>query len=123
MRSCPLVCPVLGEISSLKSHIETLIGLFPGAPPVGFEPGELVQLKPTADDVLGGTLLRVEQSDRTTLRGYLLCAHRGGGREAWWRAHQCDVDKVGRLKWPESEFSLRPFNGARVKNLWTPAAG
>ena len=86
---------------------------------------EIVQLKSTADPVFGGLLLRVKEWLPDAVRGYLLVAHRGGCREAWWTAKHCQIEPIGRLKSPEAEFGFHAFkwvrNGNKVIDLWQSA--
>lgn len=85
----------------------------------------IVQLKSTADPVFGGLLLRVKEWLPDAVRGYLLVAHRGGCRQAWWTAKHCQIEPIGRLKSPEAEFGFHAYRWARkgdkVRDLWTEA--
>ena len=88
---------------------------------------EIVQLKPAADAVFGGLLLRVKKRTATTVKGHFLVPHRGGCREAWWSGSPLEIDPIGELKWPECEWGFHRFRWARdgdtVKDLWKLAQG
>lgn len=109
------------EIAALRRSIEVIeIGFRESLPPAEsfLHQDTVVQLKPSADPVFGGLLMRVQDSELNLLRGYLLRPHRGGCREAWWKARPGDVDYVGRVIWPEAAWGFRPYASA-----WAAAAG
>jgi len=111
MRSYHTSSPLEQVISSLEHDTAVLrrladdgAGVLPE--PCG-APGTVAQLKPDADPVLGGMLVRLTQIDRYGVRGYLLVPHRGGCREAWWRGAPSDIWRLGRLLAPEPSWAFR----------------
>lgn len=82
-------------------------------------PGDLVQIRPTADPVFGGLMLRVTQTRDFGLAGYLLIPHRGGNREAWQRLKHCEYERVGRVEWPEAEWGFRSADRERRARMWS----
>lgn len=81
-------------------------------------PGDLVQIAPATDPVFGGLVARVTQTTPTTVRGYLLVPHRGGNREAWQSFNRSEVDRVGRVRWPEAEWGFRTGK-TRRGSMWS----
>jgi hypothetical protein len=71
--------------------------------------GDLVQLRPFADQAFGGMIAVVTAATLYELRGYLLRPHRGGCRDAWLRLKPCEVERIGRGHWPANatEFAAR----------------
>jgi hypothetical protein len=84
-------------------------GLHPEEPETEIRPGDLVQIRSTADRTFGGMVVRVTKATAAEIRGYLLRPHRGGNEEAWQRLNYCDVQKCGALLWPESEWGNRKW--------------
>jgi hypothetical protein len=97
----------------MKVHLEMLAADLEGR--VGAEEcgtiaaGDVVQLRPDVSEVLGGTLLRVTRVGPYRIEGYLLTAHRGGCREAWYGFPPSCVVRMGSIPFPESAWSRRVF--------------
>jgi hypothetical protein len=81
----------------------------PTTPDAGdFAPGDLAQLQPGSCSTFGGMLLQIgEVYSPYELRGWFLRPHRGGCREAWHRANPAELVRIGRVAWPDPEFSRR----------------
>jgi hypothetical protein len=79
--------------------------------------GDVVQIRPFADQTFGGMLLVVTKAGPYELRGYLLRPHRGGCREAWMRLKHCEVERIGRGLWPSAEapFAARCEDGGNPR--------
>lgn len=79
--------------------------------------GDVVQIRPFADQTFGGMLLVVTKASAYELRGYLLRPHRGGCREAWMRLKHCEVERIGRGCWPAAEapFAARCEDGGNPR--------
>jgi hypothetical protein len=71
--------------------------------------GDVVQIRPFADQTFGGMLAVITQARPYQLRGYLLRPHRGGCRDAWLKLKHCEVERIGRGLWPadETPFAAR----------------
>jgi hypothetical protein len=69
--------------------------------------GDVAQIRPFADAAFGGMLYQVCQVTPYELRGFLLRPHRGGCREAWLRLKHCQLERIGRVFWPDPEFARR----------------
>ena len=102
----------LPEVRALQRYLNLVESTFgdgePGQRPEDLEtitPGDIVQLKPSADATFGGLLMRVKKLD--PIRGYLLVPRRGGSLESWTRVKPCEVGKVGALRWPEAAWGFR----------------
>ncbi len=102
------------EIRALQRYINLIEATYgegtPGPQPEDLEtiaPGDIVQLKPSADPTFGGLLLRVRKVE--PIRGYLLIPRRGGSLETWMRVKPCEIGKIGALRWPEAEWGFRHF--------------
>lgn len=116
------------HIRTLRSHLailERTLGM-PTAPaeqdlrvvdPV--TPGDLAQLAPSSDPVFGGLVMRVCQCASTLVRGYFLVPHRGGAREAWQKFKQSELERVGRIRWPEGEWGFRTPGTGKRAGLWS----
>ena len=79
------------------------------APEKDIRPGDLVQIRPEADPIMGGMVVRVTKATPDAIRGYMLRPHRGGSQQAWSTLHYSDVQKAGRLFWPEAEWGMRQY--------------
>jgi hypothetical protein len=103
------------EASALRAILRREL---PPAPPTPAEAdigaGDVVQIRPFADQTFGGTLLVVTTAAPHELRGYPLRPHRGGCRDAWLRLKHREVERVGRGNWPAAEapFAARCEDGA-----------
>jgi hypothetical protein len=75
--------------------------------------GDVVQIRPFADQTFGGMLAVITRASDHELRGYLLRPHRGGCRDAWISLKHCQVERVGRGNWPAAEapFAARCEDG------------
>src|SRR5579884_487367 len=73
------------------------------------KPCDIVQLKTSADETWGGMIMRVKRVHNGRLEGYLLRPHRGGWRDAWYKAKLCEITPVGNLTWPEAQWGFRPW--------------
>jgi len=71
--------------------------------------GDVVQIRPFADQTFGGMLAVITQAAPYELRGYLLRPHRGGCRDAWLKLKHCEVERIGRGFWPAdaAQFATR----------------
>ena len=124
--------PRAADFERLRRYVDLMDDAFTNGipvPPVTMATemrAEIVQLKSTADPIFGGLLLRVKKRLPDAVRGYLMVAHRGGCREAWWTAKHCQIEPIGRLKSPEAEFGFHAFrwtrDGDKVIDLWQSAA-
>ena len=90
-------------LRSLLARAEIL----PDCPPPPIAVGDVVQIQPLADRAFGGMLLQVCQTLDYELRGFLLRPHRGGCRQAWLRLKPPEVERIGRVCWPDPEFARR----------------
>lgn len=72
-------------------------------------PGDLVQLKPAADRVYGGMIMRVTRVLANRVDGYLLRPHRCGVRIAWHHRTPPEVTRLGRVVYPEADWGFRGF--------------
>lgn len=107
--------PGLAEIRTLQRFLELIARAWPETPSFSKEPqcedldpinvGDVVQLRPSADEVFGGLLLRVRKLN--PIRGYLLLPRRGGALEAWTKVKPCEVGRIGALRWPEAEWGFK----------------
>jgi len=111
MQSYLTASPLAGVIATLEEQTAALRRIAGNGAGVTFpDPDEaavIAQLKPDADPVFGGMLLRITQTRNEGVRGYFLVPHRGGCREAWWRAHHADIWRIGRLAVPEPPWAFR----------------
>jgi hypothetical protein len=99
---------VLGRAAKLLQTITTEeTGRPMDAPENEIHPGDLVQIRTTADATFGGMVVRVTKTTAAEIRGYLLCPHRGGNQEAWRRLKYSDIEKCGSLLWAEAEWGKR----------------
>jgi hypothetical protein len=69
--------------------------------------GDVAQIRPFADEAFGGMLVQITATTPYELRGFLLRPHRGGCREAWLRLKPCQLERIGRVYWPDPEFARR----------------
>ena len=69
---------------------------------------DIVQLKPSADPVFGGLLMRIKKRTPYEWRGYLLVPRRGGALETWTRVKPNETTPIGRIVWPEAAWGFRP---------------
>jgi len=69
-------------------------------------PGDVVQLRPGASRTWETSLLLVGSVDHR-IRGTILQHHRGGCREAWATFSPAEVDRVGRLTFPQPAADIR----------------
>jgi hypothetical protein len=99
------------ELKCLRRLITRAEHAAPSPPSTDFQelsPGDVVQIRPSADPAFGGMLAAVTKAEPYQLRAYVLRPHRGGCAEAQLRLHHSDVERVGRMLWPpESAFALR----------------
>jgi hypothetical protein len=105
----------LAEVRELRrcvNFIEETFGSAPTDQLEAIQPGDIVQLKPSADRVFGGLLLRVKKVD--PIRGYLLIPRRGGSLETWTRCKACEVDRIGGLRWPEAAWGFRGWGSCGI---------
>ncbi len=91
----------------IRSHLDILEACDRSGPGA-IAAGDVVQLKPDADPVFGGMLLRVTRTNAHRIEGYLLTPHRGGCRDAWYRFPPSCVSQIGRLLYPEAAWGFRP---------------
>jgi hypothetical protein len=115
------------HVRALRAHLELLERTISSPAPGGepdqrlvdpATPGDLVQIAPATDPVYGGLVARVTQETSTGIRAYLLVPHRGGTRETWQSFNRSEVERVGRVKWPEAEWGFRSGNGRRG-SMWS----
>jgi hypothetical protein len=71
------------------------------------EPGDLVQIKPAADKIFGGMIMRVTRVRPDRIEGYLLRPHRSGWREAWHHHTAPELVHIGRVIHAEPEWGFR----------------
>jgi hypothetical protein len=99
------------ELKCLRRLIARAEHAAPSPPSSDFQelaPGDVVQIRPSADRTFGGMLAAVTKAEPYELRAYALRPHRGGCAEAWLKLNHCDVERIGRMLWPpESRFALR----------------
>lgn len=69
--------------------------------------GDLAQIHPLAHPTFGGMLIWIAQIGDRQVRGSLLRPHRGGCREAWLSLPPTSVELIGRIHWPDPEFTRR----------------
>ena len=83
------------------------------SPPRDFQelaPGDLVQIRPSADRTFGGMVAAITRAEPYQLRAYVLRPHRGGCAEAWLSLKHCEVERIGPMLWrPASAFALRAW--------------
>lgn len=70
-------------------------------------PSDIAQIRPLSDAAFGGMLVQIAHAEPYDLRGFLLRPHRGGCREAQLRLKHCQLERVGRVYWPDPEFARR----------------
>lgn len=105
------------EASSLRAILKRELCPAPAAPAeTDIGAGDVVQIRPFADQTFGGMLAVVTAAAPYGLRAYLLRPHRGGCREAWLRLKHCEVERVGRAHWPAD---ATPF-AARCEDQGAP---
>lgn len=73
----------------------------------GHVQADVVQLKPSADPVFGGLLMRVKKRTPYEIRGYLLIPRRGGSMETWTRVKPHEATPIGQIIWPEAAWGFR----------------
>lgn len=81
-------------------------------------PGDLVQIRPSADPVLGGLVMRVTKAIGKEVKGYLLVPHRGGHAEMWQTYSQGEVVRIGRVKWSEAEWGFSEDAKRQRRRMW-----
>jgi hypothetical protein len=69
--------------------------------------GDVAQIRPFADEAFGGMLVQIARVEPHELRGFLLRPHRGGCRDAQLRLKHCQLERIGRVCWPDPEFARR----------------
>jgi hypothetical protein len=87
------------EAASLRAILRRELSPAP-TQPEDIGAGDLVQLRPFADQTFGGMIAVVTAATLYELRAYLLRPHRGGCRDAWLKLKPCEVERVGRSHWP-----------------------
>jgi len=116
------------HIRTLRAHLAILERTLSSPPPGGepdqrlidpATPGDLVQIAPAADPVFGGLVVRVTQTTTSGVRGYVLVPHRGGSREAWQQFKQAEIERCGRIRWPEAEWGFRNNGQGRRGSMWS----
>lgn len=80
--------------------------------------GDIVQIRPSADPVLGGLMLRVTKCIDHQIKGYLLVPYRGGHAEMWHTFHQGEVRRIGRVKWQEAEWGFGKDAKSERRKMW-----
>lgn len=83
------------QFAEVANLLHTLTAPATHTPTPAIAPGDVVQIRPTADAAFGGMLAQICQVRPYELRGFLLRPHRGGCREAWLRLKPTDVDRIG----------------------------
>jgi hypothetical protein len=101
------------DLKALRRIVARAEHAEPSPPSSDFQeiaPGDLVQIRPSADRPFGGMVAAITRAEPYHLRAYLLRPHRGACAEAWLKLKQCEVEKVGRMLWPpESQFALHKW--------------
>jgi hypothetical protein len=116
----------LDALQAMKHQVARLEELILGAPRPMIEiPSDVVQLKPSADRVWGGALLRVKRIRGQQVSGYLLTPHRGGNREAWYEARLCEVTGIGRVPYPECRWKFENWwrDDVPIRDVVPPLSG
>lgn len=80
--------------------------------------GGIVQIRPSADPILGGLMMRVTKSRGNEVKGYLLVPHRGGHAEMWQTYTQAEVVRIGRVKWGEAEWGFSDDAKRQRRRMW-----
>lgn len=80
--------------------------------------GDLVQIRPSADPVLGGLMMRITKANGKEVKGYILVPHRGGHAEMWQTYTQAEVVRIGRVKWSEAEWGFSPEARSQRRKMW-----
>lgn len=73
------------------------------------QPGDLAQIKPAADKVFGGMVIRVTRVLPGKVEGYLLRPHRCGVKIGWHHHTAPELDRVGRIVHPEAKWGFQGF--------------
>lgn len=75
--------------------------------PDAIAPGDVVEIRPTADRTYGGMLALITQAKPHQVRAILLRPHRGGCREAWLTLSPPEVAKIGASNHQAPAFATR----------------
>lgn len=89
------------EANSLRAILRRELSPAPPTPAeADIGAGDIIQIRPFADQTFGGMIAVVTAATLYELRAYLLRPHRGGCRDAWMRLKHCEVERIGRGLWP-----------------------
>lgn len=91
----------------IRQLTELLSGSHSAAQGPGIQPGDIVQIHPSADSVFGGLCMRITRKRGVNLEGYLLRPHRSGCKEAWYSFTEGELTFIGSLSHPEPKWGFR----------------